>query len=124
MKCKTITLDVDGTVTVEEYDGCKDIYKIIGRGCRTFEVLRCGEHRHALPCQAMIDEEGKMNGQPVNVPATDFLREHRAIDRRDHIAGKIMFVGPPDDQGEATDVDMRLERIFREFGSLYDRFLI
>ncbi len=120
MKHKTITLDVDGTVRVEEYDGCPDIYRIIGRGCSTFQSLPCAR----LPCEALIDEEGKMDGQPVNVPATDFMRLHHVIYHADHIAGKVMLVGLPDSEGGATDIDPRMEGVIREFAAPYEPFMV
>lgn len=115
---KAITLDSDGTVRVEEYDGCKSIYSVIGRSCSTFECLPCP----GLPGEVFVDEEGKMNGQPVNVFASDLLRAHRCIFPQDYICGKIMFVGYPDEQGKATDVDPELEQIVREHMAKYAAF--
>jgi len=120
MKHKTITLDTDGTVRTEEYEGCPDIYRLIGRGCSTFQSLPCAK----LPCEAFIDEEGKMDGQPINVAATDFLRLHRAIFPHDYIAGKIMFVGLPDDQGGATDIDPRMLLVIRDHAKQYQPFMV
>ena len=120
MKHKTITLDVDGTVRVEEYEGCPDIYRIIGRGCSTFQSLPFA----TLKCDVFIDEEGKMDGQPVNVPATDFLRAAHGISPYDYITGKIMFVGLPDSEGGATDVDPRLEATIRGFAAKYEPFMV
>lgn len=115
---KVVTLDLDGTVRVEEYEGLEGIYKTIGGGCSTFQRLPCP----ALPCEAYIDEEGKFHS-PVNIVATDFLRRNNCIFPHDFICGKIMFVGAADDDGNSTDVDDRVEEIVRFFASKYHQFM-
>jgi hypothetical protein len=118
MKCKSVTLDVDGTVRVEEYDGCDDIYRIIGRNCSMFESIR------GAPFDVFIDEEGKMNGQPLNIVATDLLRESGIIFPKDFIAGKAMFCGKPDKDGNATDVWANIERLVCEYVGSYRQFML
>lgn len=49
-----------------------------------------------------LNEEGKLNGLPVNEVATALARE--MIQKDDWIAGDVALVGPTDDEGESTSL--------------------
>ncbi len=59
---------------------------------------------------AYCNEEGKLDGLPVNRPATKFCR----VDGFDVLVGPVVIIGPPDEEGDDTPlpeaVRMRLVR--------------
>jgi len=51
---------------------------------------------------AYVNEEGKLQGLPKNMAATDLAHAHNAIYGDDWIAGNMLIVGNCDDEGEMT----------------------
>jgi hypothetical protein len=53
---------------------------------------------------AYVNEEGKLQGLPKNMAATDLAHAHEAIYTDDYIAGNMLIVGNCDDDGEMTSL--------------------
>lgn len=53
---------------------------------------------------AYVNEEGKLQGLPVNMIATLLAHEDSAIMSEDYIAGNMIVFGPLDDEGEITSL--------------------
>jgi len=53
---------------------------------------------------AYVNEEGKLQGLPKNMTATDLAHAHEAIYTDDYIAGNMLIVGNCDDDGEMTSL--------------------
>ena len=51
-----------------------------------------------------VNEEGKLQGLPKNMAATDLAHAHAAIYADDYIAGNMLIVGNSDDEGEMTSL--------------------
>lgn len=51
---------------------------------------------------AFLDEEGRMKGLPANRRATDLVDSMGLS--YGHLVGTVLFVGPPDSEGDSTDV--------------------
>jgi hypothetical protein len=101
MACnRWITVTTDSVVTVHttpmSYD---DINKAVGGWIE------------AVPTTGQVtiycNEEGKLTGLPFNQIATAFVRPF--ID--DVIVGNVVFCGPPDEEGDETDVPWDVEAI-------------
>ena len=52
-------------------------------------------------CDAYINDEGKLNGLPLNILASHIC----PLTHGDYIVGTMVLVGPPDNNGDETDVD-------------------
>ena len=63
------------------------------------------------------DEEGKINGLPVNVRATPLARV-LGWPAGDVLCGPVVFLGPVDDEGEETDVGAIVKESARVLGYL------
>jgi hypothetical protein len=61
------------------------------------------------------DEEGKIKGLPVNVRATRLARLF-GWPSGDLLCGPVVFVGPPDEEGEDTDLPGLVEVVARSLG--------
>lgn len=66
---------------------------------------------------AYCDEEGKINGLPINFRATR-LAYLLGWTTGDVLCGPVVFLGPVDDEGEETDVGIVVKRAARELGYL------
>jgi len=66
---------------------------------------------------AYCDEEGKINGLPVNVRATRLARA-LGWPTGDVLCGPVVFLGPVDDEGEETDVGSIVTESARLLGYL------
>ena len=53
---------------------------------------------------AYVNEEGKLQGLPKNMAATDLAHAHNAIYGDDWIAGNMLIVGNSDDEGEMSSL--------------------
>jgi Domain of unknown function (DUF3846) len=51
---------------------------------------------------AYCDEEGKLKGLPVNLLATGIARTHGWRAGDDMLCGPVVFLGPPDNNGDET----------------------
>lgn len=65
-----------------------------------------------------MNEEGKINGLPVNPRATDFCALAIGGWFRDIIVGDVVVVGPPGPEGEETPVPDEAVAVVREWGWL------
>jgi hypothetical protein len=61
---------------------------------------------------AYCDEEGKMKGQPYNRRATDLVDSMGLS--YGQLVGTVVFVGPPDPEGDNTDVPAWLIKLAAE----------
>lgn len=66
---------------------------------------------------AYCDEEGKLNGLPVNVRATR-LAHALGWTTGDVLCGPVVFLGPVDDEGEETDVTTLVKDSARALGGI------
>jgi len=85
-------------ITVNEgQDELALLQKAVGGYIEAVEVTEDG---HTL----YLNDEGKMNGLPVNETATRMTRG--ILSPFDLIMGDAVLVGPVDDEGESTTVDL------------------
>ena len=98
-------------ITVEEgQDELALLQKTVGG---YIEAVTVTEDGHTL----YLNDEGKMNGLPVNETATRMTRG--ILSPYDLIMGDTVLVGPVDDEGESTtvDIDTIEQRFALELGS-------
>lgn len=66
---------------------------------------------------AYVNEEGKINGLPTNKIATLLAHQSNAIFPNDYIVGNMIVMGPIDDEGEETSLDLHwVQRVSNEIG--------
>jgi len=53
---------------------------------------------------AYVNEEGKLQGLPKNIWATNLAHAHNAIYGDDWIAGNMLIIGNPDEEGDNTSL--------------------
>jgi len=99
-----ITVTTDNVVTVHTtpmaYD---DINKAVGGWIESVPTTG----HVTIYC----NEEGKLKGLPHNLIASAFV--HRFLD--DVIVGNVVFCGPPDEEGDETDVPWDVEAMLTAF---------
>lgn len=84
------------------------------------QVLTDRGRREVDAC-VYVNEEGKLNGLPINPRATDFCALAIGGWRRDVIVGNVVVIGPPGPEGEETPVPDDVVDVVREWGWLSDR---
>ena len=83
------------------------------------QVLTDRGRREVDAC-VYVNEEGKLDGLPVNPRATDFCALAIGGWLRDIIVGDVVIVGPPGPDGEGTPVPDDAIAVVREWGWLAD----
>ena len=109
MSCnRWATVAVDGTVTIRTDRGEYEKY-------RGF----IGGWLEGVPTTGQVtiycDEEGKIKGLPVNPVATAFVAPFLA----DIIVGPVLFMGPPDEEGEETDIPWDVELMLKRTAKVF-----
>lgn len=91
------------TGTFETREGTPD-YAALRDGVGGYiEALRL-DHPDMGTLLMWLNEEGKLMGLTVNPMATVIAHAFRSIFPDDFIAGNVVFTGPPDREGETTDI--------------------
>lgn len=62
-----------------------------------------------------VDDEGKIKQRPTNAYATALAHHFGSIFSDDRIAGTVVILGEPDDDGETTDLPFEFIRFAVEF---------
>ena len=86
---KGLVITTDGRAYPTKVGTLDDYQKIVG-GYIEVVVLADG-------CSMYVNEEGKLDGLPVNAAATVLVPG-------DVIVGNVLIVGPTDDEGDDTDI--------------------
>lgn len=95
---KALLVSVDGSVKPIIVNGLKDLQELVGG---YIEGIYSSTGGHL----AYVNEEGKLLGLPVNSRASKIVHAMGArIQMQDYIAGSMVIVGAPDENGEDTDV--------------------
>jgi hypothetical protein len=98
---RVIIVRVDGTTTAEDVPGYRGLKQALDGG--DLEIVR-----FARDLLAYIDGHGKDKGLTPNLKATALAQELDAgLLPGDYLAGTAVFVGPPDYNGDDTDVPTR-----------------
>ena len=74
--------------------------------------------KKAVNVDLYVNEEGKLNGLPVNNRATDFAALAIGGWVNDIIVGNVVILGVPDDEGETTSVSRQAINVVKNFGWL------
>jgi Domain of unknown function (DUF3846) len=74
--------------------------------------------RRSVNATVFVNEEGKLNGLPVNHRATDLCALAIGGWFHDVIVGDVVVAGQPDDEGETNAVPDALIQIVSEWGWL------
>lgn len=91
---------IDGTVEIKQLDGLKDLQSAVGGLIESVPVTHDAD--------AYINEEGKYMCEP-NVFATFLLQINKRLNAGDYVAGNLVLVGRPDDDGNDTDIPQWVE---------------
>jgi hypothetical protein len=75
----------------------------------------------SVDCTCLVNEDGKLDGLPVNARATDLAAVAIGGWVRDVIVGDVIVVGPPDSDGEETACPDQVIDIVRVWGWLDGR---
>jgi len=95
---KAILIEVDGTVRRIEINSYDDLKCGVGG---FIELIRLGDTGQF----AYVNEDGIELNLPYNHKATELCYRHNVgLMLGDYIKGNMVIVGPPDDDGEETDV--------------------
>lgn len=120
---RALRIPVDGDVQVVDVDITLSwLQEQVGRYIEPVyvdQVLTDRGRREVDAC-VYVNEEGKLNGLPVNPRATDFCALTIGGWFRDVIVGDVVIVGPPGREGEETPVPDDAIAVVREWGWLAD----
>lgn len=86
---------IDGTVEIKDFNGLKDYQTAVGG------LIECIPF--TADTDAYINEEGKYMCAP-NIFATFLAQINKRLNIGDWVAGNMIVVGKPDDDGNDTDV--------------------
>lgn len=93
---KTIVVEVDGRIHVADLTGLTAWQQAVGGDVQIFSF---GD------CSALVNENGKIEDLPENITATLLCSGFDVgLAEDDYINGVMLIVGPPDEDGETTDV--------------------
>jgi hypothetical protein len=106
-----VTEPVSYTEVVPRLDPMREL---VGGGY--LEVIGSMSHLGVSWC-AYCDEEGKLKGLPINQRATHLAKGLGWL-TDDVLCGPVFFAGPPDGDGEDTDVPDQLIAVARTFNWL------
>jgi hypothetical protein len=101
MSIVSITVNPDGTWTrnVNDFDYPWLRDQVGG----WIEAVAGGDAELNAMWVAYVNEEGKLHGLPPNPIAEKWMRSHGVGLRfDDYIVGPVVFVGPPDEEGDDT----------------------
>jgi primosomal replication protein N len=79
---------------------------------------RSHRHRRAQGCDLVINEEGRINGSPVNVRVTHFVLHHSTMPKEGRawegavIYGDVMITGGPEREADQTGVSREMIAYF------------
>lgn len=91
---------IDGTVEMKQLNGLKDLQGAVGGLIEAVPVTQ--------DTDAYINEEGKYMCDP-NIFATFILQINKRLNAGDYVAGNLVLVGKPDEDGNDTDVPAWVE---------------
>lgn len=104
------TLTVDGTLTkhsgIPKYADLRDGVGGYVEAVR-LDDDREGDETNIGSALMWLNEEGKLEGLPLNRLATDLAHAFRSIFPNDHIVGNVVFTGLPDNEGETTSLPVK-----------------
>lgn len=92
---KGIIIYIDGVVETRKFDGLADYQNVVGGLIESMPLT--GD------TDAFINEEGKLMCEP-NVFATFLAQVNGRLNAGDFVAGNMIVVGKPDEDGNVTDV--------------------
>lgn len=92
---RAVVIQPDGTATIEDADVSLSGLQAVVGGYIEAVGLKC-----PTPATAYINEEGKLEGLDVNLAATRIAH----LMPGDFIAGPMIVLGAPDDEGDDTPV--------------------
>lgn len=101
-----VTGDIHTTTTNSADESLDTLQRIVGGYIEVFDTAdgNC----------AVINEEGKLHGLPLNSRATHALKGN--LFSGDYISGDLALIGPPTDDGESTSAN--LEAAQKRFGPI------
>ena len=92
-----ILIETNGRVCSKDFKDCKAYQEAVGGWLESLPL-------RAANLTAFVNEDGKINDLPYNPMATALCIALGAIFSDDHIAGNMVVVGPPDDNGDETAI--------------------
>jgi|ERR1035437_10478237 hypothetical protein len=100
---KAMYIPVDAPPRVVEYNGYDELKALVGGWIEGIGGDVGGSGTHVW--SGYVDEEGKIKGLPVNDEATIFAGATGWYGAgSDVLCGPVVIIGPPDEEGDDTDV--------------------